>query len=311
MFCLYDIFLDKNALSSSANNSMIDSLKIANGIYDHMNLLNIIDKSSNIFDTTIPESWTNNTIFNAFFENTTDAGNFNRVTGVINSIEIQRQEYGSDNWITLQEISKDETGKLNASFTFDDSYEKNNTQYKYQIVILDKEKNQISVIQQDVLSVFTDAYIADAAHIYKITNEYSLSNAQLVQNSVVYTPYGSKYPFVAYNAETQYNSASATAVLLAPTSKSNESSYIDRNAQVELVNEFNAWLANGRPKILKDFNGNLKIVTIIDPISNGYYKELANGLASTSFNWVEVGDFIQKDLDDLGMTNKFPLNYKK
>lgn len=310
MFCLYDIFLDKNAISSSANNSIIDSLKIANGIYDHMNLLNIIDKSTNIFDTSIPEDWTTDTIFNAFFENTTDAGNFNRVSAAIDSIQIQRQEYGSNNWITLQTITKDATGKLSANFTFEDTYEKNNTQYIYQIVVYDKEGNQISVIQQDVLSIFKDAYIADASHIYKITNEYSLANAQAVQNSVVYTPYGSKYPYVAYNADTQYSSASTTAVLLAPTSQSTESAYIDKSAQVKLIDEFNSWLANGRAKILKDFNGNLKVVTVIDPISNSYYKNLGNGLASTSFNWVEVGNFIQKDLDDLGMTSKFPLKYK-
>lgn len=133
---------------------------------------------------------------------------------------------------------------------------------------------------------------------------------QREQSSAVYVPYGSKFPFVAYNAVTNYDTGSITAVLLSPTSNSETHSSLDRKAQVKLIEEFNTWLTNGRAKILKDFNGKLKLINVINPVPNSYYKELGNGLASTTFNFVEVGNMTQEYLDKLGMINKFDLKYK-
>lgn len=305
MFFLYDTFKDKNALDFTANSTLVDTIKIANGIFDHLNLLEQITNS-----TTIPTEWTDKPLLNATFNGTLDAGSLSEFIGNIDHLEIQRQKAGTNEWITLQSLYKTNNGSVPAEFTMNDTYGENNTLYTYQIVPVDAQGNQGIALQKDVLSVFNDAYIADANHIYKITYEYSLGRVQKNQTNVVYTPYGAKYPTVVYNSVNRYDSGSITAVLLAPTSQSETKSYLDRNAQVKLVEEFNTWLSNGKAKILKDFNGNLKVITVINPISNSYYKELGNGLASTSFNFVEVGDFSQKYLDKLGMTNKFNIKEK-
>lgn len=300
MFFLYDTFKDKNALDFTANSTLVDTVKIANGIFDHLNLLEQITNS-----TTIPTEWTDKTLLNATFDGTLDAGSLSEFIGNIDHLEIQRQKVGTNEWITLQSLYKTNNGSVPAEFTMKDTYGENNTLYTYQIVPVDAQGNQGTALRQDVLSVFNDTYIADANRVYKITYEYSLGSMQKNQTNAVYTPYGAKYPTVVYNSVNRYDSGSITAVLLAPTSQDETKSYLDRNAQVKLVEEFNTWLANGKAKILKDFNGNLKVITVINPISNNYYKELGNGLASTSFNFVEVGDFSQQYLDKLGMTNKF------
>lgn len=305
MFFLYDTFKDQNALNFTANSTLVDTIKIANGIFDHLNLLEQITNS-----TTIPTEWTDKTLLNATFNGTLDAGSLSEFIGNIDHLEIQRQKVGTNEWITLQSLYKTNNGSVPAEFTMNDTYGENNTLYTYQIVPVDVQGNQGIALQKDVLSVFNDAYIADANHIYKITYEYSLGSMQKNQTNAVYTPYGAKYPTVVYNSVNRYDSGSITAVLLAPTSQSETKSYLDRNAQVKLVEEFNTWLSNGKAKILKDFNGNLKVITVINPISNNYYKELGNGLASTSFNFVEVGDFSQQYLDKLGMTNKFNIKEK-
>lgn len=305
MFFLYDTFKDQNALDFTANSTLVDTIKIANGIFDHLNLLEQITNS-----TTIPTEWTDKTLLNATFNGTLDAGSLSEFIGNIDHLEIQRQKVGTNEWITLQSLYKTNNGSVPAEFTMNDTYGENNTLYTYQIVPVDAQGNQGIALQKDVLSVFNDAYIADANHIYKITYEYSLGSMQKNQTNAVYTPYGAKYPTVVYNSVNRYDSGSITAVLLAPTSQSETKSYLDRNAQVKLVEEFNTWLSNGKAKILKDFNGNLKVITVINPISNSYYKELGNGLASTSFNFVEVGDFSQQYLDKLGMTNKFNIKEK-
>lgn len=311
MFFLYNMLLDSSAINTTGNNTNIDTIQISNGIFDHLNLLNIISTQTNVFDYETPNEWTENTIMNAVFNGSIDAGSLGDFVGYVDHLEVQRQEVGSNEWITLQKIYKNyETGEIKANFVMQDTYAQNDTLYTYQIVPVDIYGNVGYALQQDILSKFNDAYIADANHIYKITNEYTIGSMQREQASAVYVPYGSKFPFVAYNAVTNYDSGSITAVLLSPTSNSETHSCIDRKAQVKLVEEFNSWLTNGRAKILKDFNGKLKLINVINPVPNSYYKELGNGLASTTFNFVEVGNMTQEYLDKLGMTNKFDLKYK-
>ena len=311
MFFLYDMFQDSNALNPTGNDLSINTLRISNGIFDQLNILNIISTGTNVFDTTQPTEWTENTLINATFNGSLDGGSISDFIGYVDRLEIQRQEEGSNEWITLQTIYKNQqTGEINATFRMEDNYGKYATKYLYQIVPVDSQGNVGTALQQDVLSIFNNAYIVDATHIYPLTNEYEIGSPQTNQQSAVYMPYGSKYPFVAFNAETKYDSGSITAVLLAPTSNSASSSSIDRPAQVKLVKEFNDWLTNGRAKIWKDFNGNFKVITVTDAVTNDYYKELGNGIASTTFNYTEVGDFSQKYLDRLGLTNGFILENK-
>ena len=311
MFFLYDMFQDSNALNPTGNDLSINTLRISNGIFEQLNILNIISTATNVFDTTQPTEWTENTIINATFNDSLDGGSISDFIGYVDRLEIQRQEEGSNEWVTLQTIYKNQqTGEINATFRMEDSYGKYATKYLYQIVPVDSQGNVGTALQQDVLSIFNNAYIVDATHIYPLTNEYEIGSAQTNQQSAIYMPYGSKYPFVAFNAETKYDSGSITAVLLAPTSNSALSSFIDRPAQVKLVEEFNDWLTNGRAKIWKDFNGNFKVITVTDAVTNGYYKELGNGIASTTFNYTEVGDFTQEYLDRLGLTKGFTLENK-
>ena len=301
MFFLYNMFQDGNSLDATGTSFPITSLTISNGIFDHLNLLSVIYSGTNKFDTEKPEEWDKSTILNVTFNNTLDGGSISDLINDIVALEIQRKPANGDEWVTLHRIDKDENGALTTEFSTTDAYNQSGVEYIYQIAFIDKNGNIGSAIQQNVLSLFNDAYIADANHIYKITNEYQI-NSQKNQKSAIYEPYGSKYPFVAYNAETKYDSGSVTAVLLAPTSNSATSSYLDRIEQSKMVEEFNSWLTNGRAKILKDFNGMLKIVAITDPIPNSYYKELGNGLASTTFNFIEIGSMEQEYLDNLGLS---------
>ena len=301
MFFLQGFMRDSTALDPVGNLTYVDTVKISNAIFDHLNIVNGL-----VNDSTIPEWDEDTTIMNATFNNSIDAGNLGELIGNVSYLEIQRKEAGTDNWITLNKIYKDTTTQtFQSQFTMYDTYNQNGVQYVYQILPVDSRGNAGFALQSDIVSLFEGAYIADANNIFKITNEYELTK-QTNQKSAIYEPLGSKYPFVTYNAETNYDSGSFTAVLLAPTSQNQSKSYIDRMAQVKLEKQFNEWLTNGRPKVLKDFNGRLKIVTIVDAVQNQYYKELGNGICSTSCTFVEVGEMTEKYISKLNMGN-FPL----
>lgn len=298
MFFLQGFMKDSTSLDPLGNLTYVDTVRISNAIFDHLNLVNGLVK-----DSAIPEWDENNTIMNATFNNSIDAGNLSELIGNVSYLEIQRKEAGSNEWITLNKIYKNTvTQSFQSQFTMYDTYAQNGVQYIYQILPVDYRGNVGYALQSDIVSMFDGAYIADASNIFKITNEYELTK-QTNQKSAIYEPLGSKYPFVTYNAETNYDSGSFTAVLLAPTSQNQNKSYIDRMAQVKLEKKFNDWLTNGRPKVLKDFNGRLQIVTIVDAVANGYYKELGNGICSTSCTFVEVGEMTQKYISKLNMGN--------
>jgi len=305
MFFLQGMMSDSTALDPTGNLTYADTVKIANAIFDHLNLVRGVLEDGT-FDTTIPDWVDDITLLNVYFNNSIDGGTLNQLIGNVAYLEVQRQEQGATDWVTLTRIYKNTTTQqIQSEFTMYDTYNENGVQYNYQIVPVDTQGNSGYALQSDIVSTFVGAYIADASNIFKITNEYTL-NKQRNQKNAVYEPLGTKYPFVTYNAATNYDSGSFTAVLLAPTSQSETASFIDRRAQVNLEKKFNDWLTNGRPKILKDFNGMLKVVTIIDAVQNSYYKELGNGIASTACTFVEVGEMSNEYLSALNMAN-FPL----
>ena len=217
------------------------------------------------------------------------------------SLSFQFKEDTSTEWIEFCKVTP--TDSLNNSdIQFTLPMCGNNQVYNFRLVA-QGTSDDVETAETNVLSSFGRNYICDINNIYDITPEFSLGSTSLVMQTASYAPYGAELPIVTKNAKTKYRQGSTTAVLLAETSNTTQSSYLDRFAQNKLVDEFNDWLANGRAKILKDLNGYLAIVFISESVSNEYYKELGNGLASTSFSWLEVGKFTQDYFNRLGFFN--------
>ena len=150
-----------------------------------------------------------------------------------------------------------------------------------------------------VYSQFNKSLIVDKTNVYDITNEWTSSGGTYNQVTALYTPYGRKYPLVGKNALTGYRSDTYSAILLASTPT--VSAAFDRTAQRLLIKQFNEWLANGMGKVIKTINGDLIVCAIVDTVGNSYYKDFANGLASTSFSWVEIGEMNTTDLTNAGL----------
>ena len=150
-----------------------------------------------------------------------------------------------------------------------------------------------------VYSQFNKSLIVDKTNVYDITNEWTSSGGTYNQVTALYTPYGRKYPLVGKNALTGYRSDTYSAILLASTPT--VSATFDRTAQRLLIKQFNEWLANGMGKVIKTINGDLIVCAIVEAVGNSYYKDFANGLASTSFSWVEIGEMNTTDLTNAGL----------
>ena len=98
----------------------------------------------------------------------------------------------------------------------------------FRMTLFGSDGSQINSYTQTVVSTFYKSYIADTTEIYPLYEDWKRSGAQTIQKSAIYEPYGSVFPFVAYNALTKYKQGTDTAILLASTSQQQTSSYIDQ-----------------------------------------------------------------------------------
>lgn len=206
---------------------------------------------------------------------------------------IQRSE-DSTNWVDMYSITDDFT-----SFIWLDQLVGKNRTYWYRLKLVSSNGAIAYTSSVSAVCNFAQTYICDGSEQYKLTNEWTMSDSKTVIKTGLYEPYGSKYPVVVQNAATNYTAGTTTATLLAPTSENYKG--IDRYAEVALGKAFANFLANGKPKVLKDYNGGFYVITIQSGISRNYVKELGNGICSTSFSWVEISDFSQGNITTIGL----------
>jgi hypothetical protein len=71
---------------------------------------------------------------------------------------------------------------------------------------------------------------------------------------------------------------------------------------VEQRNVIEQFLTNKKPKVIKDWNGNMWLVMFVDNLDISFDNSWGMGMAVVSGNWVEIGDpNSEVDLQSLGL----------
>lgn len=236
-----------------------------------------------------------NNCANGYIDLTCNVAN---ITGTPN-LEIQRQEQGDTKWITLATILYDDI--VYNTFHIFDRLAGSNRIYLYRLVLVAPDGTRTVGDPTEVLSQFRNTYICDGETSFKLTNEWTESESKRVYKTGLYEPYGSKYPVAVNNAVLGYDAGTTSAMVM--TANTESGANIDRYGEVKLARKFADFLTNRKPKVLKDFNGNLRIITIQSDVNRNYVKELGNGICSTSFSWVQISDFSQPNIGKIGLLN--------
>ena len=151
-----------------------------------------------------------------------------------------------------------------------------------------------------VMSQFNGIFICQSDEIYKLYADVNFGSAEQVRKTGIYEPLGRKYPIVVSNALTNYYKGSLSGKLI--LDKDIETGKIDREAEIRYRKSFTDFVANSKAKIIKDYNGNMWLVMIVDNITISPINTLNYGIANIGFNFVEIGDASnQQDLMDAGI----------
>ena len=228
----------------------------------------------------------------------------------ITNLLVKRQDVDdvSGNWLTL--YSQPITQASDMDFTFIDFTNQYGKTYKYALVpLLTQTQSGVEVeveggytVSDEVQSIFDGVFIADQTGSQKCKANVGYGNVDMNQTVGTITPIGAKYPVVITNSKNQYHNGSISGTIVP------DDYYFNGNlSRIDMVNkrdELEQFLTNKRAKIIKDWNGKIWLVMIMDNVSCTFNNNYGMGIVNFSTNWVEVGDPTnQQDLQATGLIN--------
>lgn len=256
------------------------------------------------------DRWSYGTLLHADFSDSLSGGNITWSADVISEIRIKKRLEGDTVWKTI--YYKD---GINTSDDFDidfvDYLEPSNTTVEYKYVPVFNINSQNVDMDSEGTSVeskFDEWFIigqyeinsqgAMINEVHPMVVDFS-STPTLNRQTTLINTLGSKYAFVNTNGMTKYYSGSTTCTFVELCVNGMG---VDAENAWKYRNSIDDFLSNGYPKILKSFEGDIRLVSTYEEIShqeNGDYRNV-----STTFQWAEVGNPTSVgDLYDNGFIN--------
>ena len=282
-------FIPSSSVYNALNNQ-ITTVMVGNGIFDE---LNITTDVSLPYSTDIP-SMTTQTLLKVDFNG--NIGSDSNITKLL----LKRRDDRTPNWINLVEVTDITYGKP-IYINYDDSFIPTNIEQTYGLVIyINNIPTETYTVT--VTPIWGKYYISDKTHNYPLNYAVIYSNhSQNIQNGV-FLPIGAKYPIVVQNAEGNYRSGSLQFKVLGYQYEENKR--LDRQSIVHQTNDIIEFLTDGGAKCIKDFNGNIFIIKVINSPQISYDSNWGNGIATISFDWVEQTKYNDVEgMTDLGLFN--------
>ena len=279
VFCGRTFCGDRNSLDYTTTNiSDIKNITIQNGIYDR---LYVDSNGSKTYTTNIPSEWEYSTIMDAHFDGSLDAGNVNFVFENVNSILIKREKDGTGQWITLFKININDESDF--KFTKLDKTVRANTKYNYSLVpIIAGQEGEMNI--SSIFVDFEGLFIMEKDVTY-----HALININMTQQknrpSAIINTIDKTYPYVVTNGKNNYWSGTSSAVFIKTIDNDYDWQWYDSYEYREDVYNF---LCNGKPKILKHFDGRMYLISVVDNPTQD--ETTSNYFPVTTFNWVAIGN---------------------
>ncbi|MEG0899803.1 MAG: hypothetical protein RSF40_08870 [Oscillospiraceae bacterium] len=279
MIFLWDFVSDETSFNPVATDiSNIKSVKISNGIYDDLYLTkNTKYEYSNV----IPTTWTFDTILHALFNGNLKAGNVDFSASEVDSLRIKRRVKNTFDWLLLCEISV--RSKQDFEITGYDKLACSETDYEYCIIpVINGVEGNLSITS--VHSQFDGIYLIDrdemVGSVLNVEQAIQRNRPTAVKNAL-----GRRYSTVISNSNNNYDSGSVSATFIEEDTLNGMWKTDEGVSYRKWVMDF---LCNGKPKVLKDFQGRMWLCQIVGNPSEDSSQHYQ--MPITRFEWSETGD---------------------
>ncbi len=291
VFCGMSFCGEKHSLDTTpTDTNSIKKIKICNGVYDSLfaSINTYLD-----WDGRKNYDWDFYTLLFADFKNTLLAGNVDFLVENINSIKIKRKRQEDNVYQTVFEIPISKNEDFN--FQKYDYMAAGNQIYDYALVpCLNNAEGTYSVNQ--IKCEFEGVFLIEKDISYQAILNTSLSHNRVRAGTSV-TTLGRRTPFHISNGLSNYTAGSLSATYIPKDAKGH---YLP-DIGWKFRENFNDFLVNGRPKILKTFEGKIWLIHVLENTISETEKDHYQNII-TSFDWEETGDANnQTDLYNAGI----------
>lgn len=299
ILCGYDFCRDGNALNPSPLTRInYSSVKLENGIFTHWYTTRDVTSP---YSSEEPTVWDYLTVMDANFNGNLAAGNIGYTLDQIEGIKIKRRKTTDYEWITINYIPVEDLSQ-DLSFSFNDNTAQSGIEYEYAFVPILSEIEG-NYITNTILSKFEGVFICDFDTIYKFYANVSYGVNQRVQKVGVFEPFGKQYPVIVSNALINYETGTFSGMVLPNDYLENHN--LDSLNMVQERKDLLDFLTNKKAKILKDWNGNIWLMIIVNSPSVSFERNSSMSLANVSASWAEIGNYnSQNDLYESGLISE-------
>jgi len=283
---------DDNSISmTTTTTDDITQIQVTNGIYDEM----FASVNADIELNDSSKVWNFDTRFYAKFQNNLIAGNIDYTSSTVSAVRIKRRKSNEHTWFTLYEIPIE----TNQDFVFEliDRYAQGDQEYYYALIPV-IEGIEGNVNKNSILSTFKNYFILDKDVQYPIIFNTNL-NMQINKPIGVINTLGKTYPFVISNGSSYYKTGTLQFSLV----PFNDCEF-DFSDGYNYREQFERWVMNGNPKIIKDWTGQIYMIDITSgiPIDFSQYD-----LPSYEIQFTEIGNPLSRD--DMYNNNFIDVNF--
>lgn len=305
MFLGYDILSNTFMNDTPALILNPSTFAVKNAMIDEIYVDNIKNINDEFLNDGSKQTWKQNTIIKAEFNQNFESGNFNAFGFDITSIKFKKKKKNDTNWLTFCELPYNSSNSKN-SFTVYDKFTENQTEYDYGITAVCQNNGGIEGYIKPIGTIkseFTDCYIfgANDTDYYKLSYNLTQNNKEIIiPNNVVNVLGNNAFPIIIYGANTKYSKGGLQCYIIANIDKG-----FDIIQEKEFREQVINFLCDKKPKILKMEDGTYMLIAITDtpqliPSNKGL------GLYQVSFKYVECGDiFDEQTLRDCGFIQGF------
>ncbi len=285
MFCgLTFASSSESLVSYAAPPKTIDKIQIENAVYDEVYAtVKVIELDD--FDGAIPADWDFNTRFHALFSNSLHAGNVQFTEDIVDSIRIKKRTEKDNKFQTIYE--REIRNKDDFHIDIIDYLEPiGNIEYAYVPVISGGENKYII---NSVKSAFDSPFLVEKGSSYPIILDGKYSETINYESAQV-KPLGRKYPITIVNGNTGYKTGDIEGGFIELKGDTfNIGNALDYRTIIQ------KFLTNKRPKIYKDVDGNVMMISVtsnISETSRSFYYHGGEKIyyVKSKFSYTECGD---------------------